>query len=209
MRRLFAILLCLLATPALAAPIPVIELDAAAMATGDPWVRIDLGDGVMRTLPDVTAANITPRSRKPGALLVLLSIRAEKIRLLNADGSAGVIKVVHPERLVVQLGDALEPTVTLPAELEDVPNWALPDGPQWDGAFLAWARVYVPGLDAAEGAGITDRQERVATMCLYLSDHATPAGTPASLFRRIWMAEALRLGWHVTAATVEGQVIPK
>lgn len=189
-----------------AAPIPVIELDAAAMVRGEPWVRIDMGDGVLRSLPDVTAANITPRSRKPGALMVALSIRAEKVRLLNADGSAGLLKVVHPQKLQVQLGDALEPTVTLPDGLDDVPDWALPDGPQWDGAFLAWVRVYVPGLAATEGAGIEDSQKRIKTMCLYLSDYATPAGVPASLYRRIWIAEALRLGWHLVGV---GEAVPE
>lgn len=204
-------LLCLLCLPPLmsvqltptltaqAAPVPIIELDAKAMAAGDPWVRIDLGDGIMRALPNVTAINMSPRTRKPGSLVVLVSLEADKVRLLDPDGGTAVLKVVHAHKMQVQLGDGLQPAIALPTDLDDLPDWALPDGPQWDGAFLKWARVYVPGLDAAEGAGIEDGQERIKTAFLYLSDHATPAGAPASLYRTMWMAEALRLGWHVTA----------
>jgi len=196
MRHALALILALWALPALADPVPVVELDASKIGTADPWVRIDNGDGVLRPMPNVVGVNVTPRSRKPGAVLVFMALQAEKIELKNSDGSQGIVKVVHPETLKISLGDATAPAVTLPSDLPDAPNWAVPQGPQWTSEFRTWARFYDPTLDPAQFAGISDLQERLKAVFVHLSEVAAPVGVPAVLYGKLWLGEAMRLGWH-------------
>jgi hypothetical protein len=115
------------------------------------------------------------------------------VRLLNSDGSEGMVKVVHPESVLVQMGDALEPAISLPDEMEDVPEFAVPEGTQWKKDFVPWVRGYVPLYDPAEHAGL-DGQARLKATFLYLSDTAAPVGAPAGLYRKMWILEAMRAG---------------
>lgn len=197
MRWVVVTIVLLVSAVVLADPIPKVELDATALQAGQTWVRIDNGDGVMRPVPAVVGVNVTPRSNKPGSMLVFMAIRAEKVELLNADGSQGIVKVVHPQELKISLGDAVDPNVTLPPELPDAPFWAVPEGTQWGNEFLTWARFYDPLLDPADFTGISNLQLRLKTVMVYLSEHAVPTGVPAVLYGKLWLGEAMRLGWHL------------